>query len=280
MTNQPEYVLGTNEPELHRLGVQHRLWFVPAMKLWERADIGPGKHILDVGCGPGFASLDMAQIVTSTGRVVGVDESPPYIEFASAQGESRLQHHASFYLGDVTKIDQVLADQSIEPGSFDIAYVRWVMCFVSDPVSTINAIARMLKPGGKLLIQDYFNYDSMCVAPRSEVFESVIQAIGKSWSDHGGDPDIMGQLPRIALDAGLNLDHIGRVEIGTARPGSTMWNWPTTFWPVFIPRLEELGYITAKEHQNFLAMWAQRTNDPAAYMHLPPVYELMASKPT
>ena len=209
---------------------------------------------------------------------MGVDESPPYVEFATQQAESRLQNHANFYQGDVTNIDQVLTEQGIEEGSFDIAYIRWVMCFVSDPVSTINAIAKMLKPGGKLLIQDYFNYSSMCVAPRSEVFETIIQAIGKSWSDHGGDPDIMSQLPGIALDAGFSVPHIARVEIGTARPGSTMWNWPETFWPVFLPRLVDLGYITQEDHQAFLKVWQDRSNNPGAYMHLPPVYELMAIK--
>jgi ubiquinone/menaquinone biosynthesis C-methylase UbiE len=277
--NEPEYVLGTNEAELHRLGFQHRLWFVPAHRLWERAGIEPGKHILDVGCGPGFASLDMAQIVTNTGRVVGVDESPPYVEFANGQAQSRKLPQAQFHLGDATQIDQVLADQDIEPGSFDIAYVRWVMCFVPDPSATIGAIVKMLRPGGKLLIQDYFNYSSMCLAPRSKVFEEVIQAIAKSWSEHGGDPDIMGRLPRIALDAGLELDHIARVEIGTARPGSTMWNWPASFWPVFIPRLEELGYITAGQHRAFIDIWKTYSEDPAAYMHLPPVYEMIATKP-
>lgn len=276
---QPEYVLGTHDDELHRLGFQHRLWFVPAHRLWEQAQIGRGKRVLDVGCGPGFASLDMAQIVSHTGRVVGVDESPPYIEFANQQAQDRKLPHARFHLGDVTHIDQVLAEKSIEPGSFDIAYVRWVMCFVSDPSETINSIVKMLKPGGKLLIQDYFNYASMRVAPTSDIFETVIQAISKSWIKHGGDTDIMGKLPRIALDAGLTLDHIGRAEIETPRPGSTMWNWPDSFWPVFIPRLEELGFITADQHAAFREDWKRLSNDPAAFMHLPPVYEMMATKP-
>lgn len=278
-TNEPEYVLGTNEAELQRLGFQHRLWFVPAHRLWERAKLSPGMSVLDVGCGPGFASMDMAQIVTHRGRVVGVDESPPYIEFAKEQSIGRKQPQASFHVGDVTHIDQVLTEQGVEPGSFDVAYIRWVMCFVDDPSTTINSIAKMLKPGGKLLIQDYFNYDSMRVAPPSEAFETVIAAIAKSWVEHGGDTDIMGRLPRIALDAGLELEHVAQAQIETPRPGTTMWNWPDSFWPVFIPRLEELGYITADEHEAFKQAWIETSEDPAAFMHLPPVYEMIATKP-
>ncbi|MGV6814351.1 MAG: methyltransferase domain-containing protein [Phycisphaerales bacterium] len=286
-TNEPahenEYVLGTNEAELHRLGFQHRLWFVPAHRLWERARLSPGMKVLDVGCGPGFASMDMAQLVTRSGRVVGVDESASYVEFAKGQAVGRQQPQARFYVGDVTHIDRVLGEQGardgIEPGSFDMAYIRWVMCFVDDPVATISSIARMLKPGGKLLIQDYFNYDSMRVAPPSEAFETVIAAIAKSWVEHGGDTDIMGKLPRIAIDAGLQIEHLAQAQIETPRPGTTMWNWPDSFWPVFIPRLEELGYISADEHEAFKRAWVETSNDPAAFMHLPPVYEMIAVKP-
>ncbi len=282
----PEYVLGTNESELHRLGFQHRLWSVPAHQLWERAQITPGKKVLDVGCGPGFASLDMAQIVSDAnttgqalGGVVGVDESPSYIGFARDQATQRKLKNAQFFEGDVTEIDKVLEAQGIEEGTFDLAYVRWVMCFVPDPEATIRAITKMLKPGGRLMIQDYFNYGSMSIAPRSDVFEEVIDAIKRSWNEHGGDSDIMGRLPSIAINEGMRVDHLARVEIGTAQPGSTMWSWPATFWPVFIPRLEELGYITAQKHAQFLQVWEQWSNDPGAFMHLPPVYEMIATKP-
>jgi SAM-dependent methyltransferase len=273
-----EYVLGTNEAEMHRLGFQHRLWSGAAHDLWQRAQIAPGCRVLDVGCGPGFASLDLAQIVTHTGQVVGVDESKPYIDFATNQASTRQLPHASFYQGDVGTIDELLGANGIEEGSFDIAYVRWVMCFVSEPDKVIQSIAKMLKPGGRLCIQDYMCYQSMSLAPKSDAFDRVISAIDKSWRDHGGDPDIMARIPKLSMDAGLTVREISRVEPRTPRPGSTMWNWPATFWPVFLPRLESLGYITPQEHQAFLHDWQERSNDPSAFMHLPPVYEMIATK--
>jgi SAM-dependent methyltransferase len=272
---QPEYVLGTNPTELQRLGFQHRLWSRSAHELWARADIAPAQAILDVGCGPGFAALDLAQIVGPTGRVVGIDESEPFIAFANDQAQLRQLPHASFFAADAAQLDAI---EQLEPASFDIAYLRWVLCFVPDPQAVITAVARCLKPGGRLLVQDYFRYESMCVAPRSEPFELVIAAIAKSWRDHGGDPDIMGTLPTIALDADLTIDHLARMEVGTARPGTTMWNWPDTFWRVFLPRLEELGYITKSQYTEFLTLWAELSKSPAVYMHLPPMYELIARK--
>jgi SAM-dependent methyltransferase len=270
-----EYVLGTNPVELERLGFQHRLWARAAYELWHRAGIRPGHAALDIGCGPGFASFDLAQIVGPSGRIVGVDESEPYVAFANAQAQHRRLPHARFFVADAAAIANL---DNLRPGSFDLAYVRWVLCFVPDPGAVVGAIARCLKPGGKLLIQDYFRYETMCVAPRSEAFERVIAAVAKSWRDHGGDSDIMGRLPRLALDAGLTIDHLDRIEPGPARPGSTMWNWPDTFWKIFLPRLEDLGYISAGEKAAFLQAWTDRCADPAAYMHLPPMYELIARK--
>jgi SAM-dependent methyltransferase len=60
--DEREYVLGTNDEELARLGFQHRVWGEQAFALWERAGFAPGQTILDAGCGPGFATLDLARL--------------------------------------------------------------------------------------------------------------------------------------------------------------------------------------------------------------------------
>ena len=270
-----EYVLGTNPDELQRLGFQHRLWSQAAHNLWHRAHIAPGQSILDIGSGPGFASFDLAQIVGNTGRVVGIDESAPYIAYANDQAQSRQLPHAQFFVADASKLDSL---ESLKPASFDIVYIRWLLCFVPDSQAVITALTRLLKPGGRLLVQDYFRYNSMCIAPRSDLFESIITAIDTSWRDHGGNPDIMGILPTIAIDAGLTIDHLARLETDTPRPGNTLWNWPDSFWRIFLPRLEDLGYITKSQHADFLTLWATLSKNPAAFMHLPPMYELIARK--
>lgn len=272
---QREYVLGTHRAELERLGFQHRLWSHAASSLWERAGIKPGMDVLDIGAGPGFAALDLAQLTGPSGSVLGIDESEAYVAFANEQAKDRMLPHARFVLGDAIDLDALdLAD-----ASFDIVYIRWLLCFVSKPQAVIRSVARLLKPGGVVCIQDYFRYESMCVAPRSEIFETVIKAIDASWRDHGGNPDTMGDLPQLALEHGLALEHIARVEVGTARPGSTMWHWPDSFWKVFLPRLVEMHYLSEDEHQQFLTVWQQLSHNPAAFMHLPPMYEMIARKP-
>jgi SAM-dependent methyltransferase len=275
-STQREYVLGTNPMELERLGFQHRLWSRPANELWHRAGLRPGMRVLDVGCGPGFASLDIAQIVGPTGSVLGVDESEAFIAHAAEQAGARRLGQARFVVTDAAALEHL--DDAL-PGTFDIAYVRWVFCFLAEPEAVLRAIARLLRPGGRLLVQDYFRYETMTIAPRSAAFDAVIGAIARSWRDRGGDPDIMGRLPALAAAEGLAIEHLARMDPGPAHPGATMWHWPETFWGVFLPRLEELGYITKAEREAFLEAWAQRRSEPGTFMHLPPMYEMIAARP-
>ena len=66
---ETEYILGTNEDEIDRLHLQHRVWRERMLDCWRRAGIGLGQTVVDVGCGPGFASLDLAAIVGPAGQV-------------------------------------------------------------------------------------------------------------------------------------------------------------------------------------------------------------------
>ena len=58
-----DYVLGTQDEEIERLGLQHRVWRPRMLDAWRRAGIGVGHRIVDVGAGPGYATLDLAEIV-------------------------------------------------------------------------------------------------------------------------------------------------------------------------------------------------------------------------
>jgi len=78
-----EYILGTGADELDRLALQARLWSDAAHNLWRMARIQPGSHVLDVGCGPGYAAFDLAQLVTRRGRVIGLDESANFVAYAN-----------------------------------------------------------------------------------------------------------------------------------------------------------------------------------------------------
>lgn len=269
-----EYVLGTGEQESDRLGLQHRLWAASAFNLWERAGLLPGMSVLDVGSGPGHATMDLAEIVGPRGRVVAVDESPLFLKHLHDKAVGRHITNVQRVLGDAAQLPALLPEFT---DSFDLAYARWVLCFVPSPDAVVAGIAALLKKGGKVAIQDYFNYEAMTLAPRSEPFARAVRAIGKSWRDRGGDPDIVARLPGMLRARGLEVVDI-RINQRVARPGSSIWAWPDVFWNNFIPKLVQMGYLTEADAKAFEAAWSDASANPDAFMMLPPVYDVLAIK--
>ncbi len=272
-SNPGEYVLGTGPEELARLGLQHGLWSDAAHALWRKAQIQPGQRVLDVGCGPGYVSFDMARIVGSTGAVVGVDESGGYVEYLNAQAVARDVPHCRALVGDVQNLAPVLAGQQ----AFDLAYARWVLCFVPDPESVVRGVVQSLKPGAKFCVQDYFNYGLMTMAPRRLSHDKAVKAAVASFEARGGDTDIVGRLPRMLVKHGMRVTHLD-VHQRLARGNDTMFHWPDVWWRIYTPKLVKMGYLTqADQDQLFLDMDEVRGSE-TDFMMLPPVFEIIAEK--
>jgi len=270
-----DYVLGTGTDESVRLGLQHRLWSAATHDLWEKAAIQPGQTVMDLGCGPGHATLDLAQIVGPSGRVVAIDESAAFLKQLHDAAVHRKALHIERVLGDVQDLSEVMAG---EDDTVDVAYARWVFCFLERPEDVIKGLGSIVKRGGRVVIQDYFNYErSLTLAPRREAFSRVISAVAASWRARGGDTDIMGRLPTMLQTHGFRVDHIGVVQ-RIARPGSSLWHWPNSFWQTFLPKLVESGFITREDKEAFDAAWDEASNDPGSFVQLPPVYELVATR--
>ena len=266
-----EYVLGTGDHELQRLGFQHQVWSAQAFSLWERAGFGPGQTIIDVGCGPGYAAFDLVDLVGPRGRVIAVDQSEPFLAHLRARARA---------LGvaeqvEVRKADVETATRFAEGA--DGAYVRWVLCFVADPEAVIAAIARSLRPGGVCAIQDYYFYRAITLGPPSEVFKRTIAAVDASFRQRGGDPDIGMRLPTLLARHGLEVVHAEPI-VRSARPGSSLWQWPTWFFENYVPALVEMGLLTEADQRAFAEDWARHTADPNAIFVTPPVIEYAAVK--
>src|SRR4051812_4770727 len=234
-TQNRQYPLGTDRGELERLHLQHQLWGDAAHALWLRAALGPGSRVLDVGCGPGAASFDLAHLVGAKGQVVGVDESAAFVEYLQREAQARALPQLTASVGDVQKLQGL--------SGFDAAYARWVLCFVPKPGDVVAGAARALKSGGVLLVHDYFNYTAMTPAPRRESYRRVVELTAKSWRDNGGDPDVVGRLPALLHEHGFVLEHL-QVHQRVARRGDSMWHWTDSWWRSYTPKLVKMGYLT------------------------------------
>src|SRR5258705_13430646 len=89
MKSERDYILGTHDEEIERLALQNRVWRPRAADAWRRAGFTVGQTLLDIGCGPGHASVDLAEIVGPSGRVVAIDRSRRFLDALEATRPQR-----------------------------------------------------------------------------------------------------------------------------------------------------------------------------------------------
>ncbi len=110
----------------------------------ERAGIAIGERVLDVGCGCGGTTLELARAVGADGRVVAVDISEPMLACARARAEAA---------GLDARIEWRRADAQTAPfeeSTFDCVYSRFGVMFFEDPPAAFTNLRRALRPGGRL----------------------------------------------------------------------------------------------------------------------------------
>ncbi len=266
-----EYVLGTNDEELQRLGFQHRVWGEQAFALWERAGFAPDQTILDVGCGPGFATLDLARLVGTTGRIIAVDHSARFLAHLNGQLSAQGITNVETRMLSVEQLD-------LPRASVDGGFARWVLCYLAEAESVVAAVSKALRSGGVFAVQDYFHYRAATLAPKSAIFDKVVEAVHESLRVRGGDSDFAARLPGMMQRCGLRVREIHPI-LRVARPGSALWNWPTTFFRNYIPVLVEMGLLTTGDQEEFHAEWSRRSADPATFFCTPPVFDIIGVKP-
>jgi ubiquinone/menaquinone biosynthesis C-methylase UbiE len=266
-----DYHLGTSDEELHRLGYQHQVWQDVTQSLWQKAGFGQGQRILDLGCGPGFATMELARLVGPAGLVHAIDAADTFLQPLKQGLSAARLHQVQVQKGDAHQIP--LADQSV-----DGVFVRWLLCFVTDPARVCQEIARVLRPGGTLVAWDYYNYLSANVFPLRPEISRLFQAYYQSAILHHGSYDIAAELPGMMLEAGLELVDLHPIN-RAGRPGSATWKWVSMFHHSYLPKLIESDLLTEVEAENIRLAWQQAENDPGSFFSSPPMLGIIARKP-
>lgn len=102
-----------------------------------------GERILDVGCGCGQTTLDLASRVGPAGHVTGIDISEPMLEVARARPVPEDAARPEFLRSDAQIAD-------LGAGVFDAVFSRFGVMFFSDPPAAFRNLHKAIKPGGRL----------------------------------------------------------------------------------------------------------------------------------
>jgi len=262
------YVLGTQDEEIERLGLQHRVWRPRALDAWRRAGITVGQTVIDVGAGPGYASVDLAEIVGPSGKVVALERSRRFLDALDARA-------GALSLANIEAIEQDVCSDGFGDAVADACWCRWLLSFVEKPQRTVGHIARALKPGGVAVFHEYGDYGAWQTMPPNPDLDRFRSLVMQSWGDSGGEPDIGLNLPSWLQEEGLEIVEL-RPLIDVVQRSSFIWQWPLAFMRTNAARLTELGYATDEEAERFATVLDRSGAD--AWMVTPLVLEVIARK--
>ncbi len=154
----------------------------------------PGVRVLDVGCGPGSITLDIARLV-EPGEVIGLERSQAAVEVAKAAGVDAEIVNADFVLGDVYELD--FADNS-----FDVVHAHQVLQHLSDPSAALREMIRVCKPAGVVAVRDA-DYSAMSWYPASAGLTRWMELYLQLARANDGEPDAGRHLLAWAHAAGI-----------------------------------------------------------------------------
>jgi SAM-dependent methyltransferase len=265
-----DYVLGTHDEEIVRLGVQHRVWRPVVLDCWRRAGITIGSKVADIGAGPGNATLDLAEIVGQSGKVVAFERSTKFVSAARAAIEARDCQNI-----EIHELD--LMTEKLPEAECDFSWCRWVTAFVSSPEDLVRKISKILRKGGTAIFHEYGAYDTWRFLPPRPSHEKFRNKIIEAWRDSGGDPDVGLLLPKLLSANGFGTPAV-RPHVFPIRPNDYMWQWPATFVNSSLDRFVEIGRIDPAFAEAVRVEFAEASADPASLMLTPLVLEITAEK--
>jgi len=175
----------------------------------------PGTDVLDVGCGPGTITIDLAQRV-APGRVVGIDAAEDAIAAARAAAAEVGVTNLELEVADVYSLDQV-------DDSFDVVHAHQVLQHLAEPVAALREMRRVCRPTGVVAVRDSI-YRAMSWYPSSPALDRWLDVYCAVAEANRGEPDAGSRLRSWALEAGF----------GNVEASASAWCYATdderTWW--------------------------------------------------
>jgi len=199
------YVHKHSDVDHERLIRIARLQAESAKEACLRAGLVPGSSAIDIGCGPLGALLVLHELIGPTGFIVGLDKSAEALAKARSLLEPQRSSNYALICADINNVDPLAL---MPPGPFDFVFCRLVLIHQTNPLATLRKIARLVRPGGRIVVQDSLDDPTY---PRLIPSVPAIGEIRRLHYEHmrhrGASPDVARRYSTLCDYAGLNLIH-------------------------------------------------------------------------
>lgn len=230
-----DYVLGHGDAELDRLGRQAQLVDPITRAYFAAAGVTPGMRVLDVGSGAGHTAFVAADLVGSTGSVVGTDRAVKAVATAQAGATTRDLANVHFLEGDPATMTFA------EP--FDALVGRYVLLFQPEPAAWLAAVTRHVRLGGIVVLHEP-DLTLASSAPPVPAYDRCCQLMLEAF----GRPNMTRRLRPIFTAAGLPPPTMQLQVLFGGAPDIAPWlHVAGDMAASVVPTMERLGIATAAE---------------------------------
>jgi SAM-dependent methyltransferase len=207
MTVTSHYAIRGGIAGRERLRILARTLHGGTSALFDRLGVGAGLACLDVGCGGGDVTRELARRVGPRGRVVGVDIDAAKLDLARQEAVAQRIANVEFRTLDIRNGE---ADTE-----FDLVYARFLLTHLADPAGAVAAFGRALRPGGLLIVED-IDFKGGFTWPETAAFRRYCELYYAVVRRRGGDPDIGPRLPILLADGGF-----AQIDMHVVQPMAT-----------------------------------------------------------
>lgn len=213
-------------------------------------ELRPGMAVLDVGCGPGTITADLAALVAPA-PVTAVDTSEEILDRAAEVAAERGLDNIEFTTADVHALE-------FPDDSFDVVHAHQVLQHVGDPVQALREMRRVCRPGGIVAARDS-DYAAMAWYPEVPVMDAWLELYRRVARTNGGEPDAGRRLLSWARQAGFTDITPSAAAWCFATPENRVW-WSglwadRTVGSVYAKLAVDGGHATTAQLNDIAAAW-------------------------
>jgi ubiquinone/menaquinone biosynthesis C-methylase UbiE len=261
------YAISGGEADADRLARQARVMARATGAFLARAGLRPGWRCLDLGCGDGQVTLEMARAVAPSGEAVGVDLDGAAVEIAR-RSASAAALPARFVRGDAVRPPA--------GAGFDLAFARLLLSHLADPSAVLRAMRSAVRPGGVVAVEDLFT-GTLRSEPPVAALDRLQEVYSATVRRHGGDPTIGPRLPALFAAAGLEDVREETVSNPMRTPEEKV------FLAELLDNMRgsilDAGVVDAAELDELRAAVAAAAADPGTIFHQARIHQVSGRRP-
>jgi len=197
------YVIRGGVEGKHRLEVLARTMWPSTSRLLERSGLTQGMTCLDLGCGGGDVTLELARWIGRDGEVTGLDMDKTKLDLAREAAAVQGLRNTYFRESDI--------GQWNETSQYDLVYCRFQLTHLRDPVALLRRMWNAVRLGGRVVIEDVDFAGSFC-HPACTAFDRYVDLYRRVVASRGGDADIGPRLYGLVRDSGWQNPNLDLVQ--------------------------------------------------------------------